>query len=195
MATVPALQRVAAADFPLVGRSVLLFANRLQRAVALDEAAVARGIGRLEAEGDERNAVAQTVAQRFQRIGGHQGCVGVMHDHIAGGGFQRGARREHGVRGPASFGLDENLCAGENAPRGLRQRFAGGARADHHCDAAAARLDKRIQRMRQHRPPGDFVQRLRLGRAHARAFAGRQQHPETGAFRIQGRTPSISNRP
>ena len=61
---------VAAADRPLLGGRVLLLADGDENAVALDEAAVAGRVGRLEAERADGGLAAEALAQAAQRGGG-----------------------------------------------------------------------------------------------------------------------------
>ena len=73
---------------------------------------------------------------------------------------------------PRRLLLLEDLRLGRERARLCGHRVVIGP--DHHGDVAAARLDRRAEHMREQRASADRVQRLRHGRAHAGALAGRQ---------------------
>jgi hypothetical protein len=93
--------------------------------------------------------------------------------------FDFRAGREHGVSGAASLSLNVDFDVGRKASRFGRDRLP--VRPDDDCDPLRARADERLQRVRQHRAAGDFVQRLGSAGAHACALPGGQQDSQTSA--------------
>jgi hypothetical protein len=141
-----------------------------------DEPPIAGRVGRTEAEHRDARAVRDRAAHRLQRFGGDQRRVAKNHQDIVRPPFDRGARREHRMRGAAPFRLDEHFGLGQRATRlrGDRVRI----RPDHHGGPVDAGAAHRRQHMRQQRTPGDRVQHLRTRRTHARPFAGGEHDRE-----------------
>src|SRR6202040_4031057 len=95
-----------------------LLADRDQHAMALDESAIARGIGGLEAERDEPCPLGQTAAQVAQSFGAKQWPVGVHHKNVVPAAFDRRPCGECGVRGAAPFRLNMDFDV-RSMPSGL----------------------------------------------------------------------------
>ena len=170
---------VAASDRAFRLGRIFLLANRDQRAVALDESAVARRIGGLEAERDQPCPLGQTAAQAEQRFRAKQRPVGVDHENVVPAAPDRRAGGEHGVRRAASLLLDMDFYVALLPSRLGCDRIRAGP--DDHRDSFGAGAGQRRQRVSEHRTSRDLMQRFGSRRTHPHPLPGCQQDAEAGA--------------
>ena len=161
--------------------------------LAFDQPAVAGRIARLEAEHDEAGAASEPFAQGAERLRGEQRNVGVGDEDVVEAARDRGARRERRMGGALAFVLHEDFRV-----RRAFQRRGGdvvAVRPDDDRDSLRAGAGERLQRMGEHGPPGDLVQRLGPRRAHAHALPRRQGYSQTGPARRRARRKLCVHRP
>ena len=139
--------RVAAADRALLSARVFLLADRDQRAVALDQPAIAGRIGGLEAQRDEPCPLGEPGAQRRQRLGADQRQIRIADDDVVAAAGERLARGQNRMGGAAALGLHKNLalaarCGAPRPPvprRSARRRPRSGPRRRRPAPPARAR--------------------------------------------------------
>ena len=168
--------RVAQPGRFLFGGRVLVLADRDEPAVTLDEPAVARWIGRSEAERHEPRTLGEDRAHRGKRRSPQERNVGIGHQNLVVPARDRLACGENRVGGAAPFSLDEHARAGRRLDRLGRDVVP--PRPDDDGDVACARLPYRREDMREHRPASNLVEHFRAIRPHPLAFAGGENDRE-----------------
>ena len=174
--------RVAEGDFALGFRSVFLLADGDELAPLAQQAAIARGVARLEAQHGYRCARLQGAAQGGVGLGPDEGRVGENHQQLAAARSQGLARPQGRMGGAKPFALFKNLRSWRE-PHNLRAHIRAIRSHDHRQPVGAGLHDPR-QHMGQHGAPRNRVQDLGTGGFHAGSLACGEDHGEAiGRFR------------
>ena len=174
---------VALAHGQLGGRGVFLLHDGLHAFAAADDAAIARGVFKVNGEQRQPPAAAR-LGQRAQRGGLNERHIARENEGDAaviqqGQGLLRGMPRAQ-LRllqgGEALHGARPLVClrAGLRVPFGAKGlHFLRAMPRDHHA-AASAQLRGCVQHMPQHGPPGQALEHFGQAAFHARALARSQ---------------------
>ena len=170
---------IAEGDAPLGFRTVALLADGDERAVLLDQPAVACRIVRAESHHDHVRPGRKLAPGERQRTGIDQRRVAKHHQHVVMTAFDRGARGQDRMRGSKPFLLLEDFrLRGETCHR-LAHDFR--RVPDHQRHRAGSGRLGRLRDMRQHGQASHLVQHFRRRALHARPLARCEDDGEAGS--------------
>ena len=169
---------VAEIDRALAGACIGFLADSDEFAVGDDEPAVAERVGSAESEHGERRARGQRRAQARQRRRPHERRVAVDDEDVIGLKARDGRLgRQRRVRRSALLVLHKGSArAAARAALGGDGLLPG---TNDDCGVGDAGFGDGGKHMGDQRAPGDGMQDLGNGRAHAGALAGREHDRQT----------------